>query len=54
MANWLSTRVPSLLNEERSVSSTNTVGQQNPYAKEWSWVPTSLYIQKLTQDGSLT
>lgn len=50
---WALTREPGLRNGARvvcSVSSVRTTG--HPRAKEWSW--TSLHIQELTQNGSMT
>lgn len=43
------------INRERIVSLTNGADTTRfPYAKEWSWTPTSYHIQSLTQKGSDT
>ena len=55
MVSWFLTSVPRPFNGERRASSTDGNGTTGfPHAEEWSWTPTSYYIQKLTQNGSVT
>lgn len=53
MVCWFSTRVPRQLSGERIMFCTNgLVTTRYSCAKEWSWTPSSQYMQKLTQNGS--
>ena len=48
MVNSFTTKEPGIYNEERTVSSINSVGKTGqPHAKEWNWTTILYHTQKL-------